>query len=143
METNIDFNFIDVEIPDFNSEFFCLWLSGIATNHGKEIGELTYIFCADEYLLDMNKSYLNHDYYTDIITFNYNEENSLSGDLFISYDRVVDNAKDLGVNVDDELSRVVVHGLLHLIGFDDKTDEDQERMTEEENKSLALRKSFT
>ncbi|WP_084274373.1 rRNA maturation RNase YbeY [Crocinitomix catalasitica] len=143
METNIDFNFIDVEIPDFNSEFFCLWLSGIATNHGKQIGELTYVFCTDEYLLDMNKSYLNHDYYTDIITFNYNEENSLSGDLFISYDRVVDNAKDLGFSVDDELSRVIVHGLLHLIGFDDKTDEDQERMTEEENKSLALRKSFT
>lgn len=143
METNIDFNFIDVEIPDFNSEFFCLWLSGIAKSHSCKINELTYIFCSDDYLLEMNKSYLNHDYYTDIITFNYNEGTSLSGDLFISYDRIVDNAKELEVDITDELHRVMAHGLLHLVGFDDKSDKDQAIMTEEENKCLALRKSFT
>jgi probable rRNA maturation factor len=143
MDPNIEFNFVDSEIPDFNSEFFCLWLTHCASLYGKVVGNLCYVFCTDDYLLNMNKEHLDHDYYTDIITFNYNEGNSLSGDLFISVDRVRDNAKQLQNNVYDELCRVMVHGLLHLVGFDDISVESQQEMTQKENQCLELRNSFT
>lgn len=143
MDNEITYHFVDIEIPDFNPEFFSLWISKVIEENQFTLGELTYIFCSDEYLLDMNKEHLNHDYYTDIITFNYNEGFSLSGDLFISYDRIKDHAKEFGVDVFDELSRVMVHGVLHLIGFNDKTDEEQELMTEKENEYLNKRNSFT
>lgn len=143
MDRNITYNFEDVKIPGFDPEFFDLWIHTIVGDHKKELGELSYVFCSDDYLLEMNKEYLSHDYYTDIITFNYNEGNSLSGDLFISYDRIIDNASNLNVSVMDELCRVMIHGVLHLVGFNDKTDEEQELMTKEENKSLAKRNCFT
>lgn len=143
MDNEILYNFIDVEIPDFNPEFFSLWINQTVIDNKFELGELSYVFCTDDYLLEMNKEHLNHDYYTDIITFNYNVGFSLSGDLFISYDRIMDNAKDLGVSVYDELSRVMIHGVLHLLGFNDKTDEEQEEMTRMENECLVKRKSFT
>ena len=143
MDHNIEFNFIDVEIPDFNSEFFCLWLEHCAQSYQKSIDNLCYVFCSDEYLLNMNREHLDHDYYTDIITFNYNEEHSLAGDLFISIDRIEDNAKQLGVSMFDELCRVMVHGLLHLVGFDDKTDQAQLEMTKMEDRCLEVRNSFT
>jgi len=85
---NIEFHFEDIVIPDFNPEFFRLWINEITIGHDKSIGELNYIFCSDSYILEVNKQHLNHDYYTDIITFNYNEENVISGDIFISYDTV-------------------------------------------------------
>lgn len=143
MDNEILYNFIDVEIPDFNPEFFSLWINQTVSDNKFELGELSYVFCTDDYLLEMNKEHLNHDYYTDIITFNYNVGFSLSGDLFISYDRIMDNAKDLGVSVYDELSRVMIHGVLHLLGFNDKTDEEQEEMTRMENECLVKRNSFT
>ncbi len=143
MDNEILYNFIDVEIPDFNPEFFSLWINQTVIDNNFELGELSYVFCTDDYLLEMNKEHLNHDYYTDIITFNYNVGFSLSGDLFISYDRIMDNAKDLGVSVYDELSRVMIHGVLHLLGFNDKTDEEQEEMTRMENECLVKRNSFT
>jgi len=97
-------------------------------------GDLSFIFCLDEYLLKINKEYLNHDYYTDIITFNYVEGKTISGDIFISIDRVRDNAQQYGVSFENELSRVIIHGVLHLIGFDDKDESSQliMRMKEEE-----------
>lgn len=140
----IDFNFVDISIPDFNPEFFVLWINEITKSYEMSIGSLNFIFCSDDYLLDMNKQYLNHDYFTDIITFNYNEENSLSGDVFVSYDRVIDNAVGFGnQNIHDELCRVMAHGVLHLVGFDDKTTEERTVMRENENRCLLLRKSFT
>ncbi len=143
MDKEILYNFIDVEIPDFNPEFFGLWINQTVIENKFELGELSYVFCTDDYLLEMNKEHLNHDYYTDIITFNYNVGFSLSGDLFISYDRIIDNAKELGVSVHDELSRVMIHGVLHLLGFNDKTDEEQAEMTKMENECLVKRNSFT
>lgn len=143
MENEIIYNFVDMEIPDFNPEFFSLWIKNVIEKNNFKASNISYIFCSDEYLLDINRTYLNHDYYTDIVTFNYNEGVSLSGDLFISYDRIVDNSKRLKVDVFDELSRVMIHGVLHLIGFNDKTDEEENEMRQKENECLNMRNSFT
>ena len=143
MEHNIEYHFIDVEIPDFNPEFFSLWVKAVIEKYGKDLNVISYIFCSDEYLLDMNREYLNHDYYTDIITFNYNEENSLGGDLFISYDRVLDNANELNIESYDELCRVMIHGVLHLIGFNDKSQEEFVEMKLKEEECLNMRNGFT
>lgn len=140
MDNEITYDFIDVKIPDFNPEFFDLWVRDVIKMYQKELGTLSYVFCSDEYLLGMNRDHLNHDYYTDIITFNYNEGVSLSGDLFISYDRVVDNAKSFDVTPFDELCRVMIHGVLHLVGFNDKTEEDEKEMRNKENDCLNIRK---
>ena len=137
---NISYNFIDLEIPDFNPEFFDLWLSNVLGSYDKHVGNLSFQFSSDEYLLGINQKYLDHDYYTDVITFDYCEGDLVSGDIFISYDRVKENAISFGNgNVYDELCRVIVHGVLHLIGFNDKSDTDEKRMREEETKSLSLR----
>jgi probable rRNA maturation factor len=118
----ISFEYIDVEVPELSSELFSLWLTKAALNEGKTTGEITLIFCSDDHLLNMNRRYLNHDYFTDIITFDYSEEGEISGDLFISIDRVYDNAQDNNVGRADELKRVCVHGVLHLCGFGDKSE---------------------
>ncbi len=138
--SEIEYTFIDIEIPDFNPEFFSLWISGVVKDYNKKPGSLSYIFCSDEYLLKMNKEHLNHDYYTDIITFNYNDGNVVSGDMFISYERVIDNAESFGnKSVYDELCRVMVHGVLHLLGFNDKSEKEEMEMREEETKNLIKR----
>ena len=135
-----NFDVIDVNIPDFDSEFFCLWLSKVVKHYGKAMGEISFVFVTDVHLLKINKEYLKHDYYTDIITFDYNEGNSLNGDLMISYDRVMANAIEFGNgSVWDELCRVMVHGVLHLIGFADKTDEEILLIRKEEDFCLTLR----
>jgi probable rRNA maturation factor len=137
---NISYDFIEVEIPGFRPEFFDLWLTRIARAYEKQIGELAYIFVSDEYLLNMNKEHLEHDYYTDVITFNYNDGDALSGDVFISYDRIKANAVEFGNgSVDDELCRVMAHGLLHLIGYNDKSDSDEREMRKQEEHCLSLR----
>ena len=127
----------DVEILDLDPEFFVSWLSGVCVAEGKVLGELSVIFTSDEYLLKMNIEHLNHDYYTDIITFDYTEGGVVSGDLFISVDRVNDNANTLNVSRETELNRVVVHGTLHLIGYGDKSDKEAKVMREKENQYLA------
>lgn len=129
----IDFEFIDVEIPGFNSEFFVWTIKDLVVSEKFVLGEISVIFCNDDYLLNINKTYLNHDYYTDIITFDYSDESHLSGDLFISLDRVKDNALKYNVAFLNELSRVVYHGTLHLCGFKDKSEEDVLVMREKEN----------
>lgn len=134
----IDFNFEEIDELNIDLEKIENWITRVIKNNKKNVGEITYIFCSDEYLLDINKQYLNHDYFTDIITFNYCEDKIISGDLFISVDTVLDNSKSFGVDFLTELQRVIIHGVLHLIGFDDKTDEDQEEMTRQENLSLEL-----
>lgn len=115
------------------------WIQEVCAAEGKKLSEVSFIFCSDEYLLEMNSQYLNHDYYTDVITFDYCEADSISGDVFISVDRVFDNAQNVGVSATDELNRVMVHGLLHLIGYHDKEVLDKEQMTAKEDFYLSLR----
>lgn len=123
---------ISFELPD--KQAIKVWLQGIAKQENRKLGDLNYIFCSDEYLLDVNRQYLNHDYYTDIITFDNSESPSrIDGDIFISIDRVQDNAQTIGVAFETELKRVLAHGLLHLIGYGDKTEDDQKQMRAKED----------
>lgn len=128
----------EVSLPEFNQADVNDWIATIIENNNKELGEITVIFCSDEYILKVNKEYLNHDYFTDIITFDYCEGTVVNGDLFISLDTVFDNSKDFETGYDNELMRVIIHGVLHLIGFNDKTDDEQEEMSRQENISLSL-----
>jgi len=114
------------------------WLKLVAESEIKRLGDISVIFCSDNYILDINIKYLGHDYFTDIITFDYCEGKTLSGDLFISIDSVRENASFYGVDFDDELNRVIVHGLLHLIGYDDHTEEDIATMRAKENYYLGI-----
>ena len=140
----IDFHMEGVTVPDHDPEFLRLWISYVAQECNKEIAELSYIFCSDDYILDINKQYLSHDYFTDIITFNYNTETAIAGDIFISVDTVKSNA-DQYTNGDlkEELHRVIIHGVLHLCGYNDKTDEEQLEMTSKEDWALKERVRFT
>lgn len=113
------------------------WLRSVAESESKKIGDLNVIFCSDPYILDVNIKYLGHDYYTDIITFDYVEGDVLSGDLFISVDTVRDNAAFYGAEFPVELKRVMVHGLLHLIGYDDHTPDEQKQMRAKEDYYLS------
>lgn len=115
------------------------WLKLVAESEIRRIGDISIIFCSDNYILDVNQKYLQHDYFTDIITFDYCEGDRLSGDLFISVDSVRENAHEYGTDFTDELNRVMVHGILHLIGYDDHTDEDIAMMRKKENYYLSLR----
>jgi len=117
------------------------WLKFVAESEIRKIGDINIIFCSDNYILDVNMKYLQHDYFTDIITFDYCEKSILSGDLFISIDSVRENASFYGTDFKDELDRVIVHGVLHLIGFDDHTEEDQKLMRSKEDYYLSLREN--
>lgn len=134
----IDVSFIDVEFDGLDADFFYNWFAKVVENENRLLGDVALIFCSDEYLLTMNKDYLDHDYYTDIITFDYSELNFIAGDLFISLDRVKENAEDLGVSVRNELNRVVIHGVLHLCGYKDKAPEDEKVMRFKEDEALAM-----
>ena len=115
------------------------WLTKIATNAGFKIKELNYVFCSDEYLYQMNRDYLKHDTYTDIITFDNSEKkDDIEGDIFISIDRVRENAKTLAQEVETEMNRVLAHGLLHLMGYKDKTQEEAALMRLKEEESIKL-----
>ena len=118
------------------------WLKMVAESEIKRVGDISIIFCSDNYILDVNLKYLGHDYFTDIITFDYCEGLKLSGDLFISVDSVRENAVFYGTEFEDELNRVIVHGILHLVGYDDHTDADQKVMRSKEDYYLELRKSI-
>ena len=114
------------------------WLSEVIVRRGKSVGNINYLFCDDEYLLGVNRQYLNHDTYTDIITFDYVAGGLISGDIMISIERVGENAVKVGVPFEQELHRVVVHGVLHLLGQGDKTDEEAVEMRRQEEESLVL-----
>ena len=115
------------------------WLKLAAESEIRRIGNISIIFCSDNYLLDINQKYLQHDYFTDIITFDYCEGDRLSGDLFISVDSVRENSVEFGTEFKDELNRVIIHGLLHLVGYDDHTEKDIKLMRSKENYYLSLR----
>ena len=118
------------------------WLKFVAGSELKTLGNVNIIFCSDNYILDVNMQYLQHDYFTDIITFDYCEGKVLSGDLFISIDSVRENASFYGTEFKDELNRVIVHGLLHLIGYDDHSEEDIKVMRSKEYYYLSFRNNF-
>lgn len=115
------------------------WLKLAAESEIRRIGNISIIFCSDNYVLDINQKYLQHDYFTDIITFDYCEWDRLSGDLFISVDSVRENSVEFGTEFKDELNRVIIHGLLHLVGYDDHTEKDIKLMRSKENYYLSLR----
>ena len=114
------------------------WIKQVIEAKGKKTGNITYIFCDDEYLLEVNKQYLQHDYYTDVITFDYVENDLISGDIFISTDRVRENALAFGSSETEELHRVIIHGALHLVGLKDKSEKEASQMRQAENEALKL-----
>ena len=133
----IDFNY-ETEFVLDNEEAIANWISNVITSENKKEGEINYIFCDDEYLLEINKEHLQHDYYTDIISFDYTVGNEINGDMFISVDRVKENAQDFNVSFDDELKRVIVHGVLHYCGYKDKSEEDELLMRNKEDEKLGM-----
>lgn len=135
----MDINFFaeKTEMPVIDKKNISNWIRKIIESEGKSPGDLNIIFCSDEYLLGINKKYLNHNYFTDIITFNYCEKNKISGDIFISTDRVNDNSEKYNTG-SSELLRVIIHGVLHLIGYDDTDESSKKEMTEKENEALKV-----
>ena len=115
------------------------WIKKVVTLHSMRVGDINYIFTSDQYLLAINKEHLQHDYYTDVITFDYSETNTIAGDIYISLDTVATNADEFKQTFSDELNRVIIHGVLHLIGFKDKSKTDSLEMRKQENKALELR----
>ena len=134
----ISFYAEDIELPAIKKEAVSNWIRKVAETYGKKTGDISYIFCSDEKILEVNRQYLQHDYYTDIITFDYCEGDRISGDLFISLDTVRSNAEQFEQPYDRELHRVIIHGILHLCGINDKGPGEREIMEAAENKALAL-----
>ena len=133
----ISFNYeLDFQLE--NEEVFASWISKVILSENKKEGDINYIFCDDEYILEINKQYLNHDYYTDIISFDYSVGNELHGDVFVSIDRVKENASVFNVTFDEELKRVLIHGVLHYCGYKDKTEEEERIMRQKEDEKIKM-----
>ncbi|MCL2649515.1 MAG: rRNA maturation RNase YbeY [Candidatus Azobacteroides sp.] len=128
----------NIKFPKIKRREISNWIKSVATSYDKKIGEIAYIFCSDEKILEINMQYLNHDYYTDIITFDYSEGEIISGDLFISLDTVRSNAEKFSTEYSEELCRVIIHGILHLCGFKDKSVEDAKVMRQKEDEALLM-----
>jgi metalloprotein, YbeY family len=135
----ITYNSLSIALPNIDQATVTEWIGRVAESHQRVVGDINYVFCNDEEILDVNRRYLQHDYYTDIITFDYGRGNVLSGDLYISLDTVRSNAELLGKPYDEELHRVLVHGVLHLVGINDKGPGERELMEAAEDAALALR----
>jgi probable rRNA maturation factor len=133
----INFNY-ETDFTLDNEQAFSDWLSVVIVSESKNEGEINYIFCDDEYLHKINVEYLNHDTLTDIISFDYTVGNELNGDIFVSVERVEDNAKDFNVSFEEELKRVLAHGILHYCGYKDKTDADADLMRSKEDEKIAM-----
>lgn len=129
----VEFFFEDISNFPIDDLSISRWINSCVEEESNTLGDLSYIFCSDTYLLKVNRDYLNHDYYTDIITFNYNEGDIISGDLFVSIDRVKDYAKEYNIDFKLEFKRVLIHGVLHLLGYNDKTDEEVVEMRNKED----------
>jgi probable rRNA maturation factor len=132
----------NLALPVLQQRKLIQWIKITAEQYGKKTGDISYIFCDEERILEVNRKYLNHDYYTDIITFDYSEKNKISGDIFISPETLKTNAVDFKVTFEEELLRIIIHGILHLCGQEDKTPESKHEMTEKENKALDQYKSM-
>lgn len=138
MSSSINFHSEEVDFHLVNEKKTIKWIKDSIKNETKNVGEISYIFCTDEYLHKMNLEYLNHDTFTDIITFDYTEENIVSGDIFISIDRIKENATKFKTVFENELSRVIIHGVLHLMGYKDKSAQEKEQMRSKEDFYLTL-----
>ncbi len=138
----VTYNTDGVKMPSIKKRENTAWVKAVAASYGKRVGEIAYIFVDDEKILEVNRQYLGHDYYTDIITFDYCEGDVISGDLFISLDTGRTNAEQMGATYEEELHRVIIHGILHLCGINDKGPGEREIMEAAEDKALALRSSL-
>lgn len=130
----------EVKMPPIKKRDVTSWIKTVAAAYDKKIGDIAYVFCNDGKILEVNNQYLQHDYYTDIITFDYSENDVISGDIFISLDTVKSNSEQFGTDYIGELHRIIIHGVLHLCGVNDKAPGEREYMTECENKALGLLK---
>lgn len=128
----------NIKMPSIKKREVTKWIRNVANSYGKKVGEIGYLFCDDEKILEVNREYLQHDYYTDIITFDYDEGNTINGDLVISLDTVRTNAEQFGKAYEEELLRVIIHGILHLCGINDKGPGEREIMEAAENKALEM-----
>ena len=128
-----------VRMPSIKKRETTAWIKAVAAQYGRKVGDIGYMFVSDEKILEVNRQYLGHDYYTDIITFDYDEEDVINGDLVISLDTVRTNAEKFGKDYADELNRVIIHGILHLCGINDKGPGEREIMEAHENAALAMR----
>ncbi len=127
-------------MPQIKRRETTAWIKAVAASHGRKVGEVGYLFVNDEKILEVNREYLNHDFYTDVITFDYDEGDRINGDIVISLDTVRSNAELFGKDYDEELHRVIIHGILHLCGINDKGPGEREQMEAAENEALAMRK---
>lgn len=134
----IDYNFENTVELKLDFDAISAWIEKIVSREILELGELTYIFCDDETILEVNQKFLNHDYYTDVITFDYTEENIISGDIYISLDTVKSNSELYNTTFLEELYRVIIHGVLHLCGYKDKSDKDEKLMRQKEDEALKM-----
>ncbi|MBR1928759.1 MAG: rRNA maturation RNase YbeY [Paludibacteraceae bacterium] len=139
----ISFSSIDISMPSLNQELLKQWIEQVAAGYKCRIGTINYLFCTDEHILSVNRQFLSHDYYTDIITFDYSNNHILSGDIVISIDTIRSNAQLLGIEFQDELHRVIIHGVLHLTGQGDKTAEAEKIMHQKEDLALKLLSTLT
>ena len=135
----ITYNSEGVRMPKIKKRDTSAWIKAVAASYGRKVGEIGYLFVDDEKILEVNREYLGHDYYTDVITFDYDEDDTVSGDIVISLDTVRSNAELFGKSYEDELYRVIIHGILHLCGINDKGPGEREIMEAAENKALAMR----
>ena len=133
----VSYNVEGVKMPKIKKRETTAWIRAVAASYGKKVGEIGYLFCDDEKILEVNNTYLGHDYYTDIITFDYCEGETLNGDIVISLDTIRTNAEKFGKDYDEEFHRVIIHGILHLCGINDKGPGEREIMEAAENRALA------
>ena len=138
----ISYNAEGVRMPKLRKRDTSAWIQAVAADYGRTVGEVGYMFVDDEKILEVNREYLGHDYYTDVITFDYDEDNVVSGDIVISLDTVRSNAELFGKSYDEEFYRVLIHGILHLCGINDKGPGEREVMEAAENKALAMRATY-
>ncbi len=135
----ITYNSEGVRMPKIKKRDTSAWIKAVAASYGRKVGEIGYLFVDDEKILEVNREYLGHDYYTDVITFDYDEDDTVSGDIVISLDTVRSNAQLFGKTYEEELYRVIIHGILHLCGINDKGPGEREIMEAAENKALVMR----
>lgn len=138
----IVYNAEHVKKPKLKYRIVSKWLKHVVLKFGYITGDMSYIFCSDEYLKEINSKYLDHDYYTDIVTFDYKEGNVISGDMFISVDRVIENSVVYKCNLEDEFLRVIVHGVLHMVGLNDSNETEKLSMREKENECIFMYKEI-
>ena len=138
----ISYNAEGVRMPKLRKRDTSAWIKAVAADYGRTVGEVGYMFVDDEKILEVNREYLGHDYYTDVITFDYDEDNVVSGDIVISLDTVRSNAELFGKSYDEEFYRVLIHGILHLCGINDKGPGEREVMEAAENKALAMMATY-